>query len=421
MKILVLGINYAPEAIGIAVYSSGLCEALAERGHEVRVVTAQPYYPDWRVPDDYRGLHWRRTQEGGVSVMRVPIYVPAAPTGKARILHHISFALSAFFPMLRDARRFRPDLVLCVAPSLISAPVARIAAWLAGARSWLHIQDFEVGAAIGTGLLPATGKITQAAKAFERNTIGGFDAISSISQEMCRRLTEMGIEPERIHQFRNWSDERIHPLTGESPYRAQWGLGDKRVALYSGNIGRKQGIEIIVEAARLLKERQDICFVICGQGPYRAELEARAEGLGNIQFHGLQPIEKLNKLLGLASVHLLPQSADAADQVLPSKLVNMLASARPVVATALPDTGLAREMQGCGLLVPPGDAQGFAAAIARLVDEQDLHARCSQTARLRAEQVWSKRHIIDRCEQWLLQERQVGTPPPTGSVRGPGN
>lgn len=421
MKILVLGINYAPEAIGIAVYSSGLCEALVERGHEVRVVTAQPYYPDWRVPEAYRGLRWRRSQERGVSVMRVPIYVPATPTGKARILHHISFALSAFVPMLSDARRFRPDLVLCVAPSLISAPVARIAAKLAGARSWLHIQDFEVGAAIGTGLLPATGKVTQAAKAFERNTICGFDGISSISQEMCGRLTAMGIEPERIHEFRNWSDERIHPLAEESPYRAQWDLGDRRVALYSGNIGRKQGIEIIVEAARLLNGSQDICFVICGQGPYRAELEARAAGLGNVQFHDLQPIEKLNELLGLASVHLLPQSADAADQVLPSKLVNMLASARPVVATAHPDTGLAREMEGCGLLVPPGDATAFAAAIAQLVDQPDLHARFSQAARLRAEQVWSKQHIIDRCEQWLLSSREGDIQGAAGSTSGRGN
>lgn len=420
MKILVLGINYAPEAIGIAVYSAGLCEALAQRGHDVRVVTAQPYYPDWKVPEAYSGLRWRRTRENGVSVMRVPIYVPSKPTGKARILHHISFALSAFVPMLRDALSFRPDLVLCVAPSLISAPLARVAARVAGAQSWLHIQDFEVGAAFGTGLLPSEGRIARAAIAFERATIGGFDRLSSISQEMCRRLTEMGIGSDRIHEFRNWSDERIQPATGESPYRAQWGLGERRVALYSGNIGRKQGIEIIVEAARLLNDRPDIGFVICGQGPYRAELEARAEGLGNIQFHDLQPIDRLDDLLGLASVHLLPQSADAADQVLPSKLVNMLASGRPVIATAHPDTGLAREMQGCGLLVPPGDGAAFADAIRRLVDEPALHAACAATARQRAEQVWSKRQIIGRCEQWLMAPLASSLPAPSANP-GEGN
>lgn len=401
MKILVLGINYAPEAIGIAVYTSGLCEALAERGHEVSVVTAQPYYPDWKVPEAYRGLKWRRTQERGVSVLRVPIYVPANPTGKARVAHHASFAASAALPMLREARRMRPDLVLCVAPSLVSAPVARMVARWTGAQSWLHIQDFEVGAALGTGLLPAGGSVARAAIAFERNTISGFDRLSSISQEMCRRLTDMGIAAERVHEFRNWSDERIQPLDGESPYRARWGLEGRHVALYSGNIGRKQGIEIIVEAARLLKDRQDIAFVICGQGPYRAELEARAAGLGNIQFHGLQPVDALNDLLGLASVHMLPQSADAADQVLPSKLVNMLASGRPVVATAHPDTGLAREMLGCGLLVPPADAERFADAIRTLVDDRELHARTAQAARARAELVWSRNQIISRCETWL--------------------
>lgn len=402
MKILVLGINYAPEAIGIAVYTSGLCEALVERGHEVSVVTAQPYYPDWKVPEDYRGLKWRRTQERGVSVLRVPIYVPANPTGKARLAHHASFAASGALPMLREARRMRPDVVLCVAPSLVSAPVARTVARWTGAQSWLHIQDFEVGAALGTGLLPAGGNVAKAAIAFERNTITGFDRVSSISQEMCRRLIDMGIVAEHIHEFRNWSDERIQPMAGESPYRAQWGLQGKHVALYSGNIGRKQGIEIIVEAARLLEDRPDIRLVICGQGPYRAELEARARGLDNIGFHGLQPVARLNDLLGLASVHLLPQSTEAADQVLPSKLVNMLASGRPVIATAHPDTGLAREMEGCGLLVPPADAEAFAAAIRRLVDDADLHHKTAQAARLRAEMVWSRKQIISRCEQWLL-------------------
>jgi colanic acid biosynthesis glycosyl transferase WcaI len=122
------------------------------------------------------------------------------------------------------------------------------------------------------------------------------------------------------------------------------------VAIYSGNIANKQGIEIVVEAARLLRHRKDLMFVVCGNGPNRARLIESSADLDNIQFHDLQPRERLSDLLGMASVHLLPQIAGAADLVLPSKLTNMLASGRAIAATAEPGTGLAAEVDGCGLI-----------------------------------------------------------------------
>ena len=153
MKLLVLGLNYAPEAIGIGPYTTGLATSLAAKGHAVAVIAATPYYPAWNVPKEYRALLPRRSIENGVDVTRCPIYVPARPSGAKRILHHISFGLSALLPMLRRARAMRPDVVLAVAPSLIAAPVARLAASISGAACWLHVQDLEVEAAFATGLI----------------------------------------------------------------------------------------------------------------------------------------------------------------------------------------------------------------------------------------------------------------------------
>jgi colanic acid biosynthesis glycosyl transferase WcaI len=189
-----------------------------------------------------------------------------------------------------------------------------------------------------------------AARRFESWAIAA-DRVSTISPQMCAKLREKGVPADRIVEFRNWANiDEVVPLEGPSPYRAEWGIERPHVAIYSGNIANKQGIEIVVEAARLLRHRKDLMFVVCGNGPNRARLIESSADLDNIQFHDLQPRERLSDLLGMASVHLLPQIAGAADLVLPSKLTNMLASGRAIAATAEPGTGLAAEVDGCGLI-----------------------------------------------------------------------
>lgn len=403
LNILILGLNYAPEMVGIAVYTTGLAEALVRRGHKVRVVAGKPYYPTWSVPAVYRGFWLRHSVENGVELTRVAHYVPIRPSGVRRLLHHASFAISSLLPTLAAAMRMRPDIVLTIAPSMIAAPVAKFAAVTCGAASWLHIQDFEAEAAMATGLIDSEGIGARAARRFERSVVGLFDRVSSISAAMCRKLLEKGVLVERIVEFRNWADiTAITPLNSPSPYRTEWDITAPHVALYSGNISNKQGITIVVNAARRLQHRKDLVFVICGQGPNRASLEAQASGLDNILFRDLQPIDRLCDLVGLASVHLLPQLADAADLVLPSKLTNILASGRPVVVTADVGTGLANEVQGCGIVVPPGDDDAFAAAIERLIDDAPARDAYGIAARWRAEERWEQGAIIDALEDRLL-------------------
>src|SRR5688572_2421705 len=132
MRLLFLGLNHAPEEIGIGPYSCRLLQAWVTAGNEADAVVAQPYYPQWRVWPEYRG-GWRRSVEHGVRLVRCPLYVPARPSGARRILHHLSFAAASLVPMLWRALRRRPELVMTVAPSLIAAPVALLAARLVGA------------------------------------------------------------------------------------------------------------------------------------------------------------------------------------------------------------------------------------------------------------------------------------------------
>lgn len=410
LKILILGLNYAPDFIGIPKYTTEQAEWLAERGHEVHVITAFPYYPAWKVPENYNRWLYSFEKEQNVNLIRCPFYVPTNPSGAKRIVHLASFGLSAIPAALYAAFTLKPDLVFTVAPALLSAPAAILAAKFGKSKSWLHIQDFEIEAAYAAGLLKKQ-RARDYAERFERALFKRFDKISTISPQMIARLSEKNIPQEKLYELRNWANtQAIQPLQQPSSLREEWQITEKNVALYSGNIANKQGAELIIEAAKALEYRSDLVFLICGDGPAKATLQSRAEGLHNVRFKPLQPMEKLNDLLGLATLHLLPQIAGAADLVLPSKLTNMLASGRPVIATADKGTGLAAEVEGCGIVTPPANTEAFVKAISTLCDDPALSAELGQKARARALERWSRDEILKRFEteaQNLVQHKTV--------------
>src|SRR5688572_22847600 len=144
MYLLILGLNYAPEPVGIGPFTAGLAEGMAARGHEVAIVAGQPYYPQWR-PYPEQPAHFDARLENGVSVIRVPHYIPQTPSFARRLRHYLSFGRAARAPLAAAAAR-SPDLVLAVAPALLAVPVARRAARRAGAPLWVHLQDFEADA-----------------------------------------------------------------------------------------------------------------------------------------------------------------------------------------------------------------------------------------------------------------------------------
>ncbi len=386
MRILLYGLNFAPELTGIGKYTGEMAAWLATRGHEVRVITAPPYYPAWAVSAGYSGRAWRREVWQGAAIYRCPLWVPYQPGGVKRLLHLASFALSSL-PVLLAQVFWRPQVVWVVEPALFCAPAAMSLARLSGAKAWLHVQDFEVDAAFDLGLLRGK-RLRRAVAGAERWLMQRFNVVSTISQRMLARAAAKGVMPERSRFFPNWVDVGAFKSRGRSSepavttrgddYRAELGIAPGAVvALYSGNMGGKQGLEVLAEAARLcmMEGQPAIVFLFCGDGAGRAELVSLCASLSNVRFLGLQPAERLPGLLAAADIHLLPQKADAADLVMPSKLTGMLASARPVVATAHAGTELANVVQSCGLVVPPEDPVAFADAVRMLAGDP---ARCER-------------------------------------------
>ena len=420
MRILIHGINFSPETTGVGKYTGEMAAWLAQRGHEVRVITAPPHYPQWRVTSGYRAWSYQRElnarSEGSDSpadgeaprskyldVVRCPVWLPEKPTGANRLLHLASFALSSF-PVMLGWARWRPDVVLAIEPTLFCSVSALLAARLCGAKAWLHVQDLEVDAAFELGDFAQSSRARRWALAMERTLLRRFDRVSAISARLAERLIAKGVDSSRCTLLPNWVDPKvIYPQRSRNLYRDILGIGDCTViALYAGSMGKKQGLELLVEAARQLVQHPEIQFVLCGDGPYRPRLVELAKNLRNIILLPLQPADRLNDLLNLAGIHLLPQRADAADLVLPSKLTGMFASGRPVVATAHPGTQLAMAVEGRGLVTPPADANRFASAVLRLAEDAELRERLGRQAREYAVKYLGPDTILAEFERALL-------------------
>ena len=397
MRILILGLNFHPELTGIGKYTGELAIYLGAKGHQVHVITSPPYYPHWQIQPGYSRWWYHQEYLQSVKVFRCPLWVPRKPSGIKRLLHLLTFALTSF-PILLGQCFWKPNLILCIAPTILNAPFALFAARLCRANVWLHVQDFELDAASFLGLLPANNLITRVAGRVERSLLKHFDKISTISNRMLARLLQKEVPAENILLFPNWVDTKlIFPLPeSQATLRKEFFIPcDKTIVLYSGNMGHKQGLEIVIETAKLLNKQSNIHFVLCGEGALRSDLEKDSQGLDNVQFLALQPIEKLNQLLNIADIHLLPQRADAADLVMPSKLSGMLASGKAVIATANPGTEVAEIVGMLGVVISPNDAKAMADAILELANNPERMCILGEKGRSWVIANWSKKKVLD--------------------------
>ncbi|EAW1728187.1 colanic acid biosynthesis glycosyltransferase WcaI [Salmonella enterica] len=398
MKILVYGINYSPELTGIGKYTGEMVAWMAHEGHEVRVITAPPYYPQWKVGERYSAWRYRR-EEGEATVWRCPLYVPKQPSTLKRLLHLGSFALSSFFPLMAQ-RRWKPDRIIGVVPTLFCTPGMRLLATLSGARTVLHIQDYEVDAMLGLGMAGKgkRGSVARLATAFERSALRNVDNVSTISRSMMNKAREKGVAAEKILFFPNWSEvARFQDVNDAdvTALRQQLGLPEgKKIVLYSGNIGEKQGLEKVIDAAERLRDRP-LIFAIVGQGGGKARLEnmARERGLANIKFLPLQPYDALPALLKMGDCHLVVQKRGAADAVLPSKLTNILAVGGNAVITAEPHTELGQlcaRYPGIAVCVEPESTDALVDGISQAL----AMPKNNMTAREYAERTLNKENVL---------------------------
>jgi colanic acid biosynthesis glycosyl transferase WcaI len=413
LSVSIVSINYAPELTGIGVYTTGTAEFLARAGAKVSVHTAFPYYPAWSKRSGDRRTLFRREAGSRVSVRRSYVFVPSRPTAIRRVLHELSFVLSASVGYLFAPRA---AVTVVVSPPLALGVPLGLLARLKRSRLVFHVQDLQPDTAIELGMLPR-GMLARVLHLLERASYRLADRVSVISDGMAERVRGKGVPAAKVVVFRNWADvEQVVPGARETRFRAAWGLGDRTVVMYAGNLGVKQGLDVLLDAAAILgRTRPDVALVVVGDGGERGRLVARARelGLANLQFRPLQPAERLSELLATADVAVVTQRPTVKDIVMPSKLGNIMGSARPVVAAAAPDSELARTVRDadCGIVVAPQDAVQLAGAVAALADSPALRARLGANGRRFAEGFLSRQAILSEFADRLAELAREGRHP----------
>lgn len=328
-NITIIGVNYAPEDSAIGLYTTQKAEYLVSKGYSVSVITGFPYYPQWDIRSDYKDKsRWYQETINDVLVYRYKQYVPSDPTFTKRIIHLLSFTLGNSINLFKIQK---PDHVICIVPFTSSIVLGWFLKLRYRSKLWVHIQDFEFDAAIDSGLLNTDKSFfIKGILCLESTLLKRADTISTISNGMLKKL-KTKVKGVHTYYLTNWIDTSKFRVISDKkhPYLES----EKFKILYSGNIGAKQDWHFFFQVLDQLKSTKDIEVVIVGEG---AEKTAIVEGVKNYDFvkhYNLVPYEELPLLLSSADLHILFQKSDVIDTVMPSKLLGMMASAKPSIVT----------------------------------------------------------------------------------------
>lgn len=404
MRILIYSYNYFPEPIGIAPLMTELAEGLVKRGHNVRVVTGMPNYPERRIYPEYRGKLYLTEKINGVVIQRSYIWTRPKPNLIDRVLLDGSFVLSSLAHALKGRR---PDVILFTTPPLPVAVPATILGWWHRCPVILNLQDILPDAAVHVGLLTNKVLINLFTK-LEKFAYQTSTKISVLADGFVDNLLSKNVPRDKIVKIPNWVDVNfIQPLPKyKNAFRTEHNLEGKFVVLYSGNIALTQGLETVIDAATRVRHLENIAVVIVGEQQALDKLQQHCEQVGadNVLLLPFQPRQKLPEMLAAADVGLVVQKRNVISFNMPSKIQVLLASGRPIIAS-VPNNGTAAKAirSSCGgVVVPPESPSELAQAIVDLYSQPDKLEILGKRSRRYALDNYSLEAALDRYEELFI-------------------
>jgi colanic acid biosynthesis glycosyl transferase WcaI len=391
-RILIWSPNYAPEPTGIPPLVTDAAEWLAKRGHYVDVVTAVPNYPERRIHPGYRGVLWRTERRGRVNVHRSWLRTGRETTLFDKALYEATISTFA----LPNAARLVPraDVIVCVVPTLLAATYAAVLARMCRKRLVLWVQDLVLAA--GRSVVgPHGARVLEIAGALERSVIRSADQVVVCSPGFRDYFVEGGVDGGRIETLYNWADlHRIQPAEPKSDGRQRF--------LYAGNLGYTQGLETLIEAARIAGD--GIAVEVVGTGNAAERIAVAAEQVSNVVVRPPVSEDDYPALLASADVHLVVQRRVSAGANLPSKIATSLASGKPIVASIGADTPADELLRasGAALLVAPESPVDLAGAMTDLAHDRERREQLGRCGRDYAERHLSKEVALSRFEQLVI-------------------
>jgi len=405
MRILLPIIQFPPDVNPTGMLMAQLCEGLTAYGHEVSVITAFPHYENFRVWDEYRGKLVQRGRYHNMAVVRLYVYAPGKKSMVNRLISYLSY--NALATIAGAISRSKWDVILCPNGSFFTGLSAWFLEKLKSVPFIYNVQDVYPDVPIRAGQLRNPYAIS-ALRSMENFMYRKAAHISVITPAMRDNLLSKGVADEKMSIIPNFVDtEFIRPLPKFNNFAQANGLADKFVVTHAGSIGYVYDLDTMLDAAQLLSAEKDILFLIVGHGVAKAALEMKAHEmkLANVRFMPFQPREDLPSLRASSDVQVSLYKNGAANESFPSKVYEIMASGRPLLASADSDSSVANVVKtaGCGLCVQPGDAEGLAQAILKLYRDSCLRETMGQRGRQYAEENYSKHVAVARYNE-LLQE-----------------
>jgi len=394
VRLLVITPHFTPDTAPTGVVVTALVEEWCRLGHHAHVVTSLPWYQEHRVADGWTGRLARHGHHGTATVTRLhPFPVRKDHTGRRAAAFGAFTVLAA---VTAAATRGPFDVVVAVSPPITLAFAARLAALFHGCPMVLNVQDVFPDVAITVGALNSR-QLIGLARRLERTAYRAADAVTVLSTDLQENITTKvaGLSrPPMVETIPNFVDtDNLRPLDRLTEYRRENRLGDRMVVMYAGNLGHSQSLDLVVEAARRHRNRDDLVYVINGGGVRAEEITAVAGGLQNLIVIGYQPAERLAEVLATGDIHVVPLRTGLASASVPSKAYSAMAAGRPIIASVDQGTEVARMVADAdaGLAVPPDDPDAFTAAVEYLAGDVELRTRMGVNARAWAEKCHSAR------------------------------
>ena len=400
MRVLILSINYWPEVTGIGAFTTYRAEHLAAAGHDVEVCTTFPYYPEWRVPAEYSGKLTSTEKHKGVKIVRSCAYIPNPVTPLKRVLHEASFVFAA---TIRALAQKRPDILLVVSPPLGFAITGILLSRLWRIPYVFDVEDLQPDSAAELGMLPAWAVklLYMVEKAAYRHA----RMVTTLTSSMRKRIVDKGVAEEKVELLEPRMDDSLIDLSPEegSAFRQRFGLGEAFLVTHSGNMGVKQGLDVVLDAAALNRGDESMLFLLVGNGADCERIQRRAADLDlrNVRFLPLLDEADFRGVLAASGVCLVTQQHSVSEIAFPSKMVTYLAAGRPVVASVNPDSEVARitRESGAGTVVNAENPDELLGAI-RELRSSDL-SKLGENAREYARQRWSSVRVMEHLERSL--------------------
>ena len=401
MNIIFNALNFSPEIVGNAKYTSELVFWLAKYVDKVIVITTNPYYPDWKCSSN----RYKKEVKKNIIIYRCPIYIPKRVNGITKIFHYLSFLLTSL-PVGVISTKYKPDLIFTICPTIFSIPTTILLGFISRLAfkkkplKWIHYQDLEIEAAFDLNILNGF-YLKKFVLYIEKILLDKFDFISTISFGMMDKIQYKFGKSKNLFFLPNFIETKKYKISfknkKENPFFNKLNLNmNQSVIMYSGTLNEKLSYETLINSIYSLKENKNIVWIISGEGPLKKYLLSKLGNFDNVKFLPFQAKEKLPIWLNIADIHLIPQKISVSNLVLPSKLLGILSSSKPVIGIAKKNSDLDDILNNVGISINSEDHELLTNSIIKLINNKQLRNQLGKKGFKYVERFYEKETVLKK-------------------------